>query len=368
MADSSKVRIIAYFMHEAEQQAAFEMLDPSALGNEGKSRIEQTNSFIMGDATQDEIRELQEQGLLIQQVETRPRMDGAEPNANEVFSVEEGQTAQRYLLQLAGPMLPDRARLLSDYGVTLVESLPNDYYRVEVTPDTWENVGMLPFVVALRSERAASQPTLESLQIPDDQVARGSFENIDGTNQVQTAFDLWLKDGVDRISVQQQLAQLGVVLLGGDGRKIRLLVVPGSPQHRQISSMPDVEIMEEYLQPDWHNEHARRIMRLTTAGPAPVDLPWDGSGQIVAVADTGLDDQHPDFAGRIVALVALGRPGVTDDPHGHGTHVSGSVLGNGAASGGPLKGALRQQDFTFSQCWGRRHRQTSFLFPDFLSL
>ncbi|HEU5218963.1 MAG TPA: S8 family serine peptidase, partial [Gemmatimonadales bacterium] len=52
----------------------------------------------------------------------------------------------------------------------------------------------------------------------------------------------------------------------------------------------------------------------------------------------GLDQTHEDFAGRILKAVARGRPGDPSDPNGHGTHVAGSVLGSGAASGGQLKG------------------------------
>ena len=46
----------------------------------------------------------------------------------------------------------------------------------------------------------------------------------------------------------------------------------------------------------------------------------------------------PTSQGRIVGVVALGRPGDTSDPHGHGTHVAGSVLGDGSASGGQFAG------------------------------
>lgn len=53
-----------------------------------------------------------------------------------------------------------------------------------------------------------------------------------------------------------------------------------------------------------------------------------GQGETVAVADTGIDDEHTAFAGRIVAKEGLARS-ATDDPDGHGTHVCGSVLGDG---------------------------------------
>jgi hypothetical protein len=65
-----------------------------------------------------------------------------------------------------------------------------------------------------------------------------------------------------------------------------------------------------------------------------------GNGQVVAVADTGLDTGNlgslpPDVAGRVIKTYCLGRISPCDwsDYVAHGTHVVGSVLGNGSASG-----------------------------------
>jgi type VII secretion-associated serine protease mycosin len=61
-----------------------------------------------------------------------------------------------------------------------------------------------------------------------------------------------------------------------------------------------------------------------------VDGAWPrstGAGVTVAVLDTGVDASHPDLAGHVLAGVDLvdGTEGVSNDPHGHGTHVAGTI-------------------------------------------
>ncbi len=76
--------------------------------------------------------------------------------------------------------------------------------------------------------------------------------------------------------------------------------------------------------------------------------PLTGLGEIVAVADSGFDVAHPDFPwSRIAAIVALGRPGDSSDFHGHGTHVAGTILGDGNASNAKLRGVAPKAKLYF---------------------
>jgi uncharacterized membrane protein/subtilisin family serine protease len=56
---------------------------------------------------------------------------------------------------------------------------------------------------------------------------------------------------------------------------------------------------------------------------------FTGENVTVTVADTGLDETHPSFEGRIVHYYDYGNDG-EGDTNGHGTHVAGTVLGDGS--------------------------------------
>lgn len=108
----------------------------------------------------------------------------------------------------------------------------------------------------------------------------------------------------------------------------------------KLVNLDSVKVIEEVLPKTINNDCARHILGLSYSDGQNLvgELPFQGEGQTVAVADTGLDlgdihNMHPAFQGRVKELIAIGRPGNagepgrTDDPHGHGTHVCGSIVG-----------------------------------------
>jgi len=61
------------------------------------------------------------------------------------------------------------------------------------------------------------------------------------------------------------------------------------------------------------------------------ELGITGSGINISVIDTGINASHPDIAGRVIRWVDFvnGNNASSYDDHGHGTHVAGTVGGNG---------------------------------------
>lgn len=120
----------------------------------------------------------------------------------------------------------------------------------------------------------------------------------------------------------------------------------------EVSGWAEVEWIELKGRARLFNDMACRtnMMAVTNVWKGTVQggLGLTGAGQIVAVADTGCDmgstsNIHEDFAGRILAGYGWTNGSYRSsapwkDVDSHGTHVCGSVLGDGAKSNGKYRG------------------------------
>ena len=108
-----------------------------------------------------------------------------------------------------------------------------------------------------------------------------------------------------------------------------------------IAAVPSVKTINPYFPPRLTNNVASGIINVDAVRN---DHHLNGNDQIVAIADSGLDKGvnddtiHKDFRGRILKIYALGNPEDPRDLNGHGTHVAGSVLGDGSSSNGKITG------------------------------
>jgi serine protease AprX len=340
---ATKYRVIAHGMHESEIGFAAQTMPEGVV----------TKAFVTGDADESAIEKLRKGGLIVDIVceiddedrpkELRPETPGLGAQAipgrvrpitfSTSFSLEDLQAAPEvdlthpnvFLIQINGPLLEEYVEALSALGVELIDSFRHGFYSAFLTFDQVDQVRELKFVAgALLYDRSHTSPSRAAgfrTLAPPEIGPRQLFK-----------YDIVLHRAEDRDKITKWLEDRDVAIEGLARRKIRVSMFEDSRLRAEIDNLPEVKLQEQYVEPTLANDVARRLLNIEKH--AGTTSPLDGNGQIVAIADTGIDQQHPDFAGRIVAVLALGTQGRTDDLHGHGTHVAGSLVGSGAASGG----------------------------------
>jgi serine protease AprX len=344
----AKQRVIAYFMHESERNAAEQVMTSAQV----------TDSFAIGEMDDAQVTELRKQGIIVNvepsfvtPEEPPPPPSpgtaafgfGLTASAQKAFDDAVPQPIDFYTVQLAGPLMEPWRQQLEEAGVRLLERQRTGGYKARLTAQQVATLNGLSFVESVKwiapKQSAPTQVTQSVSLAPGAQPAAGL--------QMLT-FDVRLHLPEDNPKIVQWLRDHNISIAGASGRKIRFFALENSQVLSDLALLPEVDVIAEYVKPVLYNDAARRILRVDSGqGNPSVCVQQDGNAQIVAVADTGIDDTHPDFAGRIVAKVARGRANDTSDPAGHGTHVAGSILGDGSASNGQYKGIAPKANLFF---------------------
>ena len=152
---------------------------------------------------------------------------------------------------------------------------------------------------------------------------------------------------VDVITSSIDLADHGLVhWVDRTGPLNNISLTVDAAELRALAARPDVLYIEPALE-RLHTEDEKTAQ--TAAGnlgddgrSVPGYLEWldkvelNGKGITISIVDTGINDSHPDLAGRIVETIDYSEGGIQEAPYdtgGHGTHVAGIAGGSPSGSG-----------------------------------
>jgi subtilisin family serine protease len=239
-----------------------------------------------------------------------------------------------HLVQFDGPLQAEWKRALESAGARLVAYIPDYAFICSLEGAALESVRSLAHVRWVGDYQPAYR-LAESLREP-------------ALLKQSTTLSLvaLLAPGADLPGFSRQVARLGGELVqpqaavaAGFSRPQRL-ELPAAELDK-LAALDEVLWVEPYASPVILNDIAGGEIMKANLARGRIGL--YGNGQVVGIADTGLDtgssgaDMSDDFEGRIEAGQALCAPyGLRNewsDLHGHGTHTTGSILGNGVYSG-----------------------------------
>jgi hypothetical protein len=255
-----------------------------------------------------------------------------EPALPDELRIDDG-TSPYYILKMHAMPKSVWLDTLRDMGCAVYDYIPHNAFVVKIPGNARNAVLSLPFVEGAITYQPAYKLSYLLKSLPDEKT-QVYLEVYAGENW-QDVVERLITAGGEDVMVHYE----------ADGTRNTLISATLTPSLlRTVLKWPEIYLVDKKLEQKIVNDVAGEIIMARPAWSSEntsfgVDLM--GTNQIVGVLDTGLDSGNlntlrGDFrlgplGQRVVSLSAVN--GVdADDEDGHGTHVAGSVMGNGYLS------------------------------------
>lgn len=249
--------------------------------------------------------------------------------------------AQMYIVQFAGVITEQDKTALTAAGARILNYVPYNAFAVQVDPTAVEQVRALERVQLVEAfhpyYKLSADLLTEAVGQPNDK-ARAAMESGQLTVMTFNGLDA---DAVARVPGVEVLKEHSAGQRSALDVKVRdadaLALLARSDAVQWIEATAKMKLM---------NDTANKRVRASTVKRRYPGL--DGSGVIVNVNDSGVDFVNPGFAQNPSLPTSTNlntrisyygyktggftSDGIPGDNEGHGTHVAGSILGNGALS------------------------------------
>lgn len=332
-------KVIAYFMHEYEE---------GKLQSTPKENAVWTDGYVFCDMDEAAIELLRSEQIIVQDLETenddeqiaelrdKAVVRSLQPTRNwlvvsqylqEGLLAESAENERVFQVELIGPLLDKWQQQLAAMSAEILEKIGRSQYLISANGEQARQMQSLPFV---RKVKPYLDPHQWTALFSDEIV-------IDGAR----GYNIRLHDERMLPGFIQDLEARRIRVESRTGTVVTV-TVPDSAAEMISKLALDLRVaqIEAVRKRVLHNDKIRQLVGIDSSATGTATVTYTGAGETVAVADTGVDDKHPDIATRISGRSAWGRKATNDtsDPHGHGTHVIGTILGDGTASQGAVKG------------------------------
>ncbi|MBE9568759.1 MAG: S8 family serine peptidase [Proteobacteria bacterium] len=374
-------RILKIFVSGAEQDQLAEQL-PVIESYPGFLLVKLQQEAVTDIATRYPVEDITAQYVIRvgqRQIDTGlPRIDEhaktrTHPDYKGVKKLSPGN--HHYLVQFIGPVKKQWLSEVTRAGGKLQSPASGFSYVVRANESSLKKITTLPFV-RWSGHLCHSDRIAQSVM----KYAKRKL-NETGAELPRTLVlpGLYIVDFFDSESMKKaakEVKALGFEILESDkpARLMTLRATTGSvaKRIRELSAVHGVRNIREHSLKRTSNDLSPRLMGATQILDSNNGLGLDGAGEVVAICDTGIDTGdtssiHPDFKGRISKINSYpikrfyspyinnpgGDDGAADYDSGHGTHVTGSVLGDGTASDGldgiegPIRGLAYKAKLVF---------------------